>query len=397
MLNAPVKTRLFIRIPAVCLLLAGLVAAVAYWILTPEAPSVRLGDGSTLKLECVRYQRKDSEGQRQPWINTLRGWVAQKLGRPTFSRRGLQSDSLVYWISRREKETGNYMEFDWLSHVVAVDSHGCEFNASPRMRVHSHNWSAGSRPLPKAPAGAKYILVSGVLPAFPRREITFKLRLFDQQRALVAEFDAPNPVYRRYPTWKPEDLPATNQTRDLAASLVRLENRWSGSRHDGFELKRLSLTPEFQLMEGGQATAEWELDDLEVEDATGNRSTADDPHDRVMRRIRRISGRRDRDPVSAQFKFCTNETAWKLHATFFRTPQARFSSNETWTIPNLEVPAPGTAKILQGSNTWQGVAVRLCFAAGPGSVTYSNGVPVSTALSSGRRGGGGGGRMSAGY
>ena len=378
------KTRLFIWIPVVCVLLAAL----AIWIRTPEVPSVRLKDGSTLRLEFVGFQRKDSEGQKLRWLDPIRSWVAQKLGRPIFSRPGLQSDSLVYWISRREKDTGKYMGFDWLSHAVAVDAHGCEFDATPLMIVHSDNWAAGARPLPTPPAGAKYILVSGTLPVFPRREKTFKLRVYNRQLALVAEFEAPNPLYHRYPTWEPEDMPATHQAGDLTASLVSLSNRWTVDRHDGLELKRFSLAPEFQL------ATDWELSDLEVEDATGNRGTAEPFY--PFRFHRQMHWVRDRELLSARFKLCTNETAWKLHATFFRTPEGRFSSNETWTIPDLKLPAPGSAKILQGSNTWQGVTVRLCFVAGPGSVTYSNGVPVSAALSSGGHSMSGGGRMSGG-
>jgi hypothetical protein len=91
------------------------------------------------------------------------------------------------------------------------------------------------------------IVNAGVLPVFPRREKTFKLRVYDRQLALVAEFEAPNPLYRPYPTWKPEDMPATHQAGDLTASLVSLSNRWTVAGYDGLELKRFSLTPEFQL------------------------------------------------------------------------------------------------------------------------------------------------------
>src|SRR5262249_2902536 len=274
------------KILVVCLLAAGLITAVLC-LRAPKAQSVRLADGSTLTLEFVSYQLTDSGEPRRSLVGAARRWLIQKLGVPTFARRA-PTNSLVFWLSRRQKDTGKYMEFDWLSHVVAVDSHGCQFNAQPAMMVHSHNWAAGAIPLPQAPTGAKYILASGVLPAFPRREKSFKLRLFDRHLALVAEFDAPNPVYRPYPTWKPEDMPATHQNGDLTASLIRLENRWSVSHHDGLELKHFSLTSDFRLGEDGQGT-DWELDDLEFEDATGNRSTADGPHAEVMRHIRRVT------------------------------------------------------------------------------------------------------------
>jgi hypothetical protein len=51
------------------------------------------------------------------------------------------------------------------------------------------------------------------------------------------------------------------------------------------------------------------------------------------------------------------------------------------------------ARIVGLSNTWQGVTVRVCAAAGAGDITYSNGIPVSAAPWSGRHYGSGSGRM----
>ena len=80
--------------------------------------------------------------------------------------------------------------------------------------------------------------------------------------------------------------------------------------------------------------------------------------------------------MSAQFELCTNETAWKLTAILRRTPEAKFASNEVWTIPNLQIPGPGKLRNLSISNRWQGVTVQLCAIAGAAEVTYSNGIPV---------------------
>src|SRR5262249_28376044 len=158
-------------------------------------------------------------------------------------------------------------------------------------------WMHGSRQLPNAPAGSKYILASAVLPAVPRREKTFELRLYDQTRNLIGKFNVRNPVYRDYPTWKPESLPATHTTGDLTVSLVGLTNRWVSGRYEGLEVRRFSLTPDFRL------PADWELSDIDVEDATGNRAVAD-ILDQIRRRMLMFDG--TRKPVAKEFQLCTN-------------------------------------------------------------------------------------------
>src|SRR4051794_7783233 len=80
---------------------------------------------------------------------------------------------------------------------------------------------------------------------------------------------------------------------------------------------------------------------LEIEDATGNQGTAGD-----LRAVQRLDLRRFRrnvgeEPLSVEFRLCTNESAWKLHATFFQSPEAQFSPKEVWRIPNLKIPAAG--------------------------------------------------------
>lgn len=169
---------------------------------------------------------------------------------------------------------------------------------------------------------------------------------------------------------------------DLQVSLVGLAAGWSGANYDGLKLKTFPLTP--RLLFGPH----WELTDLEAEDATGNPGVGRDPFG-AGKGLRWNPITR---PVSAEFRLCTNETAWKLHATFLRTAYSQFASNETRTIPALALPAPGTARILNLSNTWQGVTVRFCAIGGPGRITYSNGIPLSIGPFTGGRGGGGGGR-----
>ena len=90
----------------------SLFTALAFWLLTLKAPNVRLKDGSTLRLEFVRYQRNGIEGGPRTRMDTVRGWLGKILGLRTYSRHFISPDSLVFWISRRQKDTGRYMDFD---------------------------------------------------------------------------------------------------------------------------------------------------------------------------------------------------------------------------------------------------------------------------------------------
>jgi hypothetical protein len=370
--------------------LAGVIVAAVCLMTKSSKPSVQMADGSTLTLERVAYLRRNALVQRLPWIGAFRAWFERQFSRMSFSRP-LPPDTLVVWLSCRQKGTGKFLDFDWLARAVSVDSHGCRFETMLPM-VHSQNWSAPGWPLPTAPAGAVYVLASVVLPAFPRREKVFRLQLYGQQFTQAVELGIPNPVYRSYPQWKPEALPATHRSGDLTVSLVSFSNQMVSPRYNPFRLKVLRPTPQFQFGTEEPPAAGWKLDDLKVEDATGNRQPIQSwfgppsqpwaspsqarPWIGSPRKIYR-----NYVPLSDEFQLCTRESAWRLRASFSRTPQAPIASNEVWTVPHLLVPPPGTTQILNISNICQGVTIRLCAVGGPGNLTYSNGIPVRVAAS----------------
>ena len=211
-------------------------------------------------------------------------------GQPSFDARPGSSGRLIFWVSRRDRGTGEYLAYGQLSHAVAVDAHGCEFTSGSYFMVHAPNWSAGGRPMPQPPAGASYILYSGELPAFPRRQKDFVLRLYRPSNPLS----------------------------------------WVNSRSA----------------------------------------------------IR-----------SVQFRLCTNESAWKLKATFFPHSAGPLRFERDLGPPSACHPRRRHRAHLTGSNTWQGVTVNLCAIAGPGDITYSNGVPVRVAPWSGGRSGSSSGRV----
>src|SRR5690242_18424841 len=74
------------------------------WSFKPQPCEARLKDGSTLRLECVRYKRKSASTPWQRWIEQGRNAIAQSLGRPVFNDTFAPPDSLVFWISLRDRD-----------------------------------------------------------------------------------------------------------------------------------------------------------------------------------------------------------------------------------------------------------------------------------------------------
>ena len=125
---------------------------------------------------------------------------------------------------RRHPATGQYLSFDWWSHAVALDAHGCAFESSDH-QIHWDRSSSSGRPLPSPPPNVRFAAAHGSLKSFPRREKNFKLRFFNHQGKAVAEFEVPNPEYRFYPAWRPNPVGATSQDHELSVTLTGLTNR----------------------------------------------------------------------------------------------------------------------------------------------------------------------------
>lgn len=340
-------------------ILFGAVFALSRLGARSRSAEVQLADGSILRLEGIKYKSKSAAPPSYRWIEQGRQWLAESLGRTSLNAAFAPPDSLVFWISLLDKETGKPVQNLPFWSVIAVDSHGCEFSVA----------ESGLGPGMLRRIGTRQLLAAISLPVFPRRDRFLTLR-FLEHGTVRAELKVPNPAYGRYPTWTAESLPKVRPLGASNVTLVNFDNVWGAVLFGNpFQQKQFTLTPEFRL------PPEWELDDLKVEDATGNSSAPTwaptyGPSPRPFRH------RRPWEPMSAQFGLCTNETAWKLTATLRRTMEVEFAPNEVWTIPNLQIPAPGTLRNLSVSNSWQGVTVRLCAIAGPAEVTYSNGFPV---------------------
>jgi WD40 repeat protein len=331
----------------------------------PLKLSQRLPDGTTLRLEAITYgtQHHFEAGHfRLAWLQNLFP-LPTNLISPAFDF-GTSRNAVVFWLSRRDS-AGRYRDFSVLSHVAAVDEHGCRFEL-PYQYLHVEAVAALSRQngdlTTPIPPGARCIMLYGELPSYPRRAKAFRLRIYDQSDRPIAEFSVPNPAPAAYPTWKPEPLPVTKRDGSLAVTLTGLTSQLQGgSTYNNREMEQQSLVPAFSIRENGKLTHVWENGEFTIRDATGNSAST-------------ASG-------GSLAGFCLYEPAWKLRAKFWRTPQARFAPSETWIVRGVPVPKDGALTCVANSTTLQGARLQLMALAGAGTVEYVNAVPRATGKS----------------
>jgi hypothetical protein len=124
--------------------------------------------------------------------------------------------TVVEWTGHlRRTNTSLPLNQPW--RTVAIDSHGCEFSTPGLPLPLSMRMQSPQKGL---------VFKADALQVFPRREREFKLRIFTRDQAL-GELTIHNPVYQRYPVWKPEPLPATRPVGNSNVTLVSFDNAWT--------------------------------------------------------------------------------------------------------------------------------------------------------------------------
>lgn len=332
--------------------------AVDYELKRPSAgpiPEYTMPDGSILTLRKATFGKQHQFDVER---SVRRFAFLPGTGRSTSSQY-TNEDAIVIWLSRRDAATGRALDFDWWSHSVAVDDHGCEFvDEQPgRNTIYAHGGGgseSGSRPFSSLAAQQpteKFdkIVAHSVLRPFRHDGDTFKLRVYDLEGTVVAEFDVrdPSPNRGKFPVWHPESLPATKSDGDLGVTLKSVTGG-KGERYVGSaKAETIRLNPDFEVTQDGQPAAEWSRRNVTVFDALGNSGGTWDSH------------------------FCPREPAWRLQVRVFRDLTARFDPSEFWSVSGVGVPAADNAQPLNQTQSVQGATVQLLAAGGPGTVTHS--------------------------
>jgi hypothetical protein len=164
-------------------------------------------------------------------------------------------------------------------------------------------------------------------PMVPRRSRMLEVHFYQgrgnrsSDRVQVGSFRFRNPLYGRYPQWKPESLPSARMLEDLKVELAACSK--TSSETASFTESVLNITS------GHGAIEPWEVVTLELSDATGNRLSAA-PSDYVYH----LGTNKLRFPGA----FWPDENALRLEAYLKR--RSGFASNEMVTFTNVPLPKP---------------------------------------------------------
>ncbi|HTE20518.1 MAG TPA: hypothetical protein VK689_19300 [Armatimonadota bacterium] len=340
-----------------CLWIAGslvalaVVLAAALWFASRPATlqTVRLADGSTLRLEAVSY------GAEETFLgNPLQRILYTLLPPPLKERSGAAAyrstapDTLTYWVTR----TGNGNVSDGIAGTV-VDEAG---NESPP--VNGQGLGNGRE---------RY-----EFKAFPRRGQSANLRLYRRRDVpagpatvkqvgwdLLGLAPAANPVRGPHPRWSPSPLPVTARSGDLDLTVSRLS---LGGNPGGSYLSRgpgeAYCSATFRLSRGGKPAIDWYPGIRSISDATGNRwSIGSSASSSVPGGVEQLF------PSPA----ISGEDAWKLEVQLTRTASAAFAPRELWQVRGIPLPRKGQGIPLLRKATVNGFPVELVGIYGPGA------------------------------
>jgi hypothetical protein len=200
---------------------------------------------------------------------------------------------------------------------------------------------------------------------FPRRDQTITVNFYHHNPtggvSRCGSLPFTNPLYRKFPQWQPEPLPATRQAGDVAVTVKKLstghdnssgqKNLKGGGRAIGFGTNRLdgqnTTVCAVHLRSLVNTNEVWFVANVEVSDATGNKS-----------RNGSIGWGSYED---GYFTFApglwTNEAAWKLRCEIKRAQG--FAPGETFVFRDVPLGSLDQTNRLGWTTNLNGVAVTL--------------------------------------
>ncbi|HEU4754092.1 MAG TPA: hypothetical protein VFU47_13360, partial [Armatimonadota bacterium] len=280
-------------------------------------------DGSKFDLLAVSYGRQhryvDGNGLQRLAV-AINPAFGRALG-ATVSETALAKDGLVFWLRRREPGANGAATSSAYLRAVAFDEHGCEYRQSSGISF------------PQAPGLVTTHSVT--LAAFPRRAKTVGLRLQRESGAPtpVVEFVIPNPARGPFPRWQPEPLPATRRAGGVEFTLAEFS---TGVKTPSYPNRADWTGVTLRCTRNGRPTRDWAENQIQLEDATGNRLDFDSWATEDT-----AGGQRILFGAVQPLKgpaLCPLEPAWKVRVTWARVGVGAFAPSELWTVRRVPVP-----------------------------------------------------------
>ncbi len=338
-----------------CLVLALVLGAIH--LLRPAGSPVARGlqertmpDGTILVLEKVtvgtshnfEWQRKQSFGD---WIKGV--------GMPRHTATAwAPGQAIVVWFSRREAGTGQCLDFDWWLRCAALDDAGNEIeDDNAGLNSFSGRGSSGmsgSRPFsPLAPGPYELIVAHSALVPFRHSGDNFKLRVYDINDKVVAEFDIPHTPPAGLPAWKPDPLPSTKKVDDFDVTLKELALHPAEIKEGTRRLTRFSINPTLTITRDGRPTDELGCEVI-FEDSLGNTASTWNP------------------------RLSPDEPAWKLKIKLWPRGKVVPEPAHELKLDHLALAEAKTAITTRANRVIDGAAVELVAVGGTGKVVYTD-------------------------
>ncbi|MFN3651412.1 MAG: hypothetical protein ACK47B_17690 [Armatimonadota bacterium] len=310
----------------------------------PVSQPVRLANGETVTLEAVTVGTQPYVSGT-PWQRVLHGLLPGSLKQRSGARTYQASDPrmVTFWVRRASVASpGQPASLQ----AMPFDEHGC------------------TGPLVFG-QGLGESLERYELRALPRRGERVGLRFGrtvdpsrpDSKWEVLGEISTPNPIPRPLPVWPPTRTPVTGTADRLSVQMLELKA--------GVDPGELNLNPgpemvywsaRYRIFEDGKPTRAWSGSPSEMEDATGNQwysgsvGYSEEPDVRVLH----FTNPRWRD-----------ESSLKVGFSLYRTPEARFTPAETWSVKRIPIPTGDSVVTLGRSATVNGLPLGLVAIYGP--------------------------------
>ena len=312
----------------VILLVLALLLALLGWALLEAMRGVRearqiitLGDGTRYRLAGVTWGTNHSAPSIAARLTDHLPWgLADRVRKKYGTTWGLvppvqtPSPELMVWMRPVTSPSGGtsgppQSPFFGVPHAILADGSGQNGGVSTYVPAGTSPW------------------LRSAFPMVPRRSRMLEVHFYQgrgnrsSDRVRVGSFRFRNPLFGRYPQWKPESLPSARMAEDLKVELAACSRVSSGTE---------SFTESVLNIDSGHGAIEpWEVVTVELSDATGNRIPAG-PSDYVY-----LIGT---NRLKFAGSFWPDENALRLKVYLKR--RSGFASNELVTFANVPLPKP---------------------------------------------------------
>jgi hypothetical protein len=339
-----------------CLVLALVLGAIH--LLRPAGRPMARGlqertmpDGTILVLEKVTLGTSHNfEWQRK---QSFSDWI-KGVGMPRHTATaGAPGQAIVVWLSRREAGSDKCLDFDWWLRCAAVDDGGNEIEDDNAGRNSfsggGSSGLSGSRPFsPLAPGAYELIIVHSALLPFRHSGNSFKLRVYDTNDKVVAEFDVPHSSPAGLPVWRADPLPATKKVDEFDVTLTELSVYPTETTEGTRKVTRYSINPALKITRDGRPTEELGTREVTFEDPLGNTSYSWNP------------------------KLSRGEPAWKLKIKLWPGDKVSPDPAHEMRLDHVALAEPKTANLIRTKRAIDGATVEVVAVGGTDKVVYTD-------------------------